>query len=568
MLRMEFLNKNGKYDKSKLPSIYGYTNNKDIKFSYIKGLYIDKFRSMSGRYLKLGKYITLVTGKNGTMKSSLLGLIAHPFSSPNNAKDMYGNELKTSYSDVFRLSLDKDLDEYIYYVDAITEKEEEILEPVRIYRRESEERHSVTVGDGNRKGEGNFALNASYINLQRLCPIIETNAHKVDIELSQYDEKWIAHSYEAILQCTACSQSETISDDKRKNTLAPSESYYDFNSISSGEDNLGYILCKMLAFEKNKREGTFLQGLLCIDEIEASLHPSAQAFFLEFLIKWSKKHHVQVVVTTHSLYLIDYCLGLQKDAYTSEEIVINDISTRQVGSDHNYHIKINPDFKEIRKELTYDEDKFSLYKVNLICEDKVAKNALRKIIKKRNILNNVEFIYDISGIEGSSWKSLISLAKNGKKLLEDSIIILDPDVPQEAIDKLGRGIREYVIKIPDPDGLLLSMETRIVRFLMLLDGSSEFYSDTEKNAIIANFAKYDIYASDINGDAHSEITLKTKKIKAWKDSNTDLYNRGLTKYIKDNSSLFKNFVDELAELINKRRAAKALPPLRIKYNSR
>ena len=139
-----------------------------------------------------------------------------------------------------------------------------------------------------------------------------------------------------------------------------------------------------------------------------------------------------MVVTTHSLYLIDYCLGLQKDAYTSEEIVINDISTRQVGSDHNYHIKINPDFKEIRKELTYDEDKFSLYKVNLICEDKVAKNALRKIIKKRNILNNVEFIYDISGIEGSSWKSLISLAKNGKKLLEDSIIILDPDVPQEA----------------------------------------------------------------------------------------------------------------------------------------
>lgn len=49
MLRMEFLNKNGKYDKSKLPSIYGYKNNKDIKFSYIKGLYIDKFRSMSGR---------------------------------------------------------------------------------------------------------------------------------------------------------------------------------------------------------------------------------------------------------------------------------------------------------------------------------------------------------------------------------------------------------------------------------------------------------------------------------------------------------------------------------------
>lgn len=136
----------GKYDRSKLATVYGYENNKDVIFKYITGIHIDRFRSLSNRDIKLGKYLTLLTGKNGTMKSSILGLIAHPFSSPNNAKDMYGKELKTTYQDVFRLSLSKDRDEYIYYINGITNKDEFISEPVRMYLRDKENRHRVTVG--------------------------------------------------------------------------------------------------------------------------------------------------------------------------------------------------------------------------------------------------------------------------------------------------------------------------------------------------------------------------------------------------------------------------------------
>lgn len=109
------LSKTGKYDRSRLASVYGYSDNKTIRFKYINGIYIDKFRSLHKRQLKLGKFITLITGKNGTMKSSILGLIAHPFTSPNGAKDMYGKDLKTNYSDVFHLSMDKDSNEYVYY---------------------------------------------------------------------------------------------------------------------------------------------------------------------------------------------------------------------------------------------------------------------------------------------------------------------------------------------------------------------------------------------------------------------------------------------------------------------
>ena len=64
--------KKGKYNREKLASAYGYESNKDVKFKYITGLHIQKFRSLENRDVKLGKQLTLITGKNGTMKSSIV----------------------------------------------------------------------------------------------------------------------------------------------------------------------------------------------------------------------------------------------------------------------------------------------------------------------------------------------------------------------------------------------------------------------------------------------------------------------------------------------------------------
>lgn len=157
--------KSKKYDVSKTARRLGYLENKDVKFSYISGIRVQKFRSLKDRYLPLGRYITVITGKNDTMKSSILGLLAHPFSSPTNAKDLYGHELKTDMRDVFRLSLNKDASEYIYYIEAVTNFREELSEPVRLYAQPQENRHRITVGAGNTLGEGNFYLNTSMINL-------------------------------------------------------------------------------------------------------------------------------------------------------------------------------------------------------------------------------------------------------------------------------------------------------------------------------------------------------------------------------------------------------------------
>ncbi len=554
-MEMLELSKKGKYDRSRLSSVYGYDDNKSIEFKYINGIYIDKFRSLQKRELKLGKYLTLITGKNGTMKSSILGLIAHPFSSPNNAKDMYGKVLKTNYSDVFRLSLEKDANEYIYYLQLTTIKNEEIWEPVRIYRREAEARHRVTVGANNVKGEGNFSLNTSYLNLRRLNPIIETKAKHANINISDEDKKWIAHSYERIMQRSAYSNSEAISDGKGKNTLAPVGSYYDFNSISSGEDNLGYILCKMLAFQKNKMGKDCLQGLLCIDEVDASLHPSAQKQFLDFLLKWSKINHIQVVVTSHSLFLLDYFMELQKERNDMDGMVINNISTMQVGNDHNFNIMINPSFKVIRKELTYKDDIDNLYKVNIICEDEVAREALKVIFKRGVLSKSVEYMCDLSGDEkGSPYKYLISLAHKGKKLLDDSIIILDPDVDKAAMDKAKN---KFLLKIPEPDNLLLPLERRIVYYISQLDGASSLFDKMEKSAMVSTYNEIGIF-NDLILDKNSFTIDAFKK---WREKNKSIYIKALRQYIKDNEEQFHQFVYDVIALVNEKRQIRMLPPV-------
>lgn len=549
-------NKLGKIDRSQTATTLGYPDYKSIKFQYITGIHIDKFRSLVNRDIKLGKYLTLITGKNGTMKSSILGLIAHPFSSPNAAEDMYGNELKTRHSDVFKLSKEKDKENYIYYLQAITDDDKRLSEPIRMYFNKKEERHRVTVGIDNQKGMGNFSLNTSYLNLKRLFPILETNAKKANITISREDQTKIARAYEKIMQRSAYSSSEAISDSKSKNTLGPSDSYYDFSAISSGEDNLGFILSKMMAFERFKTEGDSLQGLLCIDEIEASLHPIAQIKLIRYLKEWSKKHHMQTIVTTHSLFLVDYCLKLQEENPDAlDEVVINNISTQQVGDDHNFNIMINPDFKTIYKELTFTDTSESseLYKVNLICEDSIAAEALKKIIKKRNIIKNIDFITDVSGTEGSPWKGLVSLAKNGRKLLDDSIIVLDPDVPEGEITRLNF---PFILKIPDINSKAFCLERQIVNYLYHLDGSHELFKDKEKDFIISEFTNHGIFSDNIDsGNISSDL------FKKWVSKNKTYYSKVLTQYIKENKDVYSEFANHLLMLINQKRAKKALPPL-------
>jgi AAA15 family ATPase/GTPase len=540
----------------------GYASNKDVCFKKIDSIYIKKFRTMENRTIQLGRNITLISGKNGTMKSSILGLIAHPFSSPNDAKDIFGHDLKTPMSQVFKMSLEKDTIQYQYYLNATSSTEIQFSEPIRMYPRQKEKRHRITVGKDNKLGLGNFSLNTAYINLKRLFPIIDTNANVIDQPAFTESERHkISTAYMKIMTRDAFTEFDCISDYKEKNTLGPKNASYDFNSISSGEDNLGNILMKMLAFEKAKTPENILQGIFCIDEIEASLHPVALRNLFDYLLNWSKENNVQIVATTHSLYLIDYVLKYQNTHEShKEEVCFNLISTAMVGADNNYRVLNNPSYKDAYKELTLkNPDEFSLYKINILCEDETAEQLIKKIIKSRSILKNIEFISNVSGDVGTPYSSLVALGKNGFKLLEDSIIVFDSDVPRAELQKVtSKNVDAFII--PDDSNISTTntgfpIEKDIVKFISELDGSHEIFQKyKEKMAFLDDFHHYEIMENEIP-------TTNTTKFKNWKNNNKKIYNSILVVYVKEKKDIFTDFRKNLLSAVNKKRNTKGLPLL-------
>lgn len=535
-----------------------YTSNKDINIKTIDSIYIKNFRSLKERKLELGKHITIITGKNGTMKSSLLGLIAHPFSpSGDDVKDVFGDILKTDMKDVFRLSLEKDKDQYEYFILLTSDKDEKIIEPIRIFLSSDDKRHRVVVS-GKNKGDGNFNMKTNYINLQRLFPIINTQAKETEMELTDKDKEFLAIGYQKVIQKTEYSNSSTIQEKALKRTLSPKESYYDYNSISSGEDNLGAIFLRLLSFKKLVNEQSkynILQGIICIDELEASLHPTAVINLFEFLFSFSKKNNIQIVFTTHSLHLIQYCLNKYINSKNDGEIKINNISTKMVGNDKNYNIEVNLEYNDISKELMYDSDNLTeLYKVNVLCEDKMAEKFIKTILKTQKIKKAISFVTDE---EGMGYRSIIALAKNSKKVLKDFIFVVDADVGDNIVSSARN---EDLLKLPDKFGF--AIEKAVVLYLLELDGSDSFFRniDIDKEDIKKQMTDCDIDIN-INNLKGQAPEYKINQSKSWCKKNYTIFSKALTRLIRDNEEHYYAFREKIISLINNKRADKSLPPI-------
>lgn len=528
---------------------YGYESNKEVKFRKYNGIYIKNFRSLKTCYIKLGSNLTVLSGKNGTMKSALLGLIAHPFNSPNDAKDLVGTPLKTTISNVFKMSKIFDNQKYEYYLDLVDIDGNPIHEYVSMYYvknilTKEPERLRVVVGRKRGKGDGNFNLNTAYINFKRLFPIIDTDSvEKTENNMLQEDKDFIKNAYLKIFQKTDYDNATLVSDDMNKETFAPSNSNYNFEAISSGEDNLGHILLKMLAFKNYCQGRDSLQGVFCIDEVEASLHPIAQDNLIDFLLDFSKKYNIQIVVTTHSLSLINHVIEKQNLMNNGKDkICLNMISTRFTDNGA-YNIITNPDYNQAYTELTLKGKSSSAReKIFVILEDDVEKQLFNLVIRKREAKKYMKRISNLTNFsKGNSFTFLSKLAKNAEELLKNAIIIFDADV-KENLDNY----RTSVYKMPSLYGLCL--EAEIIKYIVELPGDANLFRECnkEKQSFINDFAQKDITNFEI-----SFLERNSKRCKNWKDSDKNFL-KYVRIYVKENRNIFDPFEKSIYKDINEK----------------
>ena len=305
----------------------------------VQKMQITKFRNFSKDSIyEIGPCITLIAGINGTSKSTLLGMIAQPLGFPdkeakdsvytraydgidlNNLKTVSGKPFKASYSDVFRISQRYDLrreHEYKIFLTGDLDKSVFDCENGMIVRsegRNDQDKNKLRFVANSHKrtpGWGNFPHPVIYLGLERLRPLSTLNKKNIltSSQLSDDEKKIWEDIYKVVMILGSNEKANPTSVDTgnfKKSYFSVEASYFDAESASAGQDNLGQIITAIVSFHRLKKElkEAYQGGILLIDEFDATLHPIAQKLLLKKVIAYARILSLQVVTTTHSLDLI------------------------------------------------------------------------------------------------------------------------------------------------------------------------------------------------------------------------------------------------------------------------
>lgn len=547
----------------------GYVDNKKIPIKSVVGIDITNFRTIKDQAVRLGSQITVLSGRNGTMKTSIIGLIAHPYD--NDASDAFGNPLKTALKDVFKLSPDFDTQTYRYNLVIDTGDDKLLSEPVSLYFiKNNTNRHRVVVS-GSKTGDGNFTYNTSFLNLKRLYPLVDTSAepsHSISIKLNALEAGMLKDYYETIFPSTVYNEFTPVHEKTGdlKTTFAPFgvDATYDWQSISSGEDNLGAIFNRLIGFQRALAKNQVLgNGILCIDEFESSLHPVAQLRLFDYLYRWSARYKVQVVISTHSLHLISHIYLKHAVNLTANRIALNFIS-KSTAAENNYPILYNPPYELAYKELTLETPikAAEARKINVYCEDDLAIHFVKRIVKSRSALSTVKFHSSLdpeSGNPGTGYNALRALCSQYPLLLENSLVIFDADVPVTVTEKIKN--KKLFLKLPDPENL--AIERRIIVFISELKNDDPFFVkfNEERDSFLARFKDSQI-KSLTPKDLKDETKVSIESCKRWAETNRIEFKKYITYYC-DLHLENNEFAQKFLEAVNKINTVFGLPEIRV-----
>lgn len=283
----------------------------------LKKLNIKKFRALENVLVEFSDHITVVCGKNGTSKSSILGIAAQIFSFEKNYtngealsfRSITGGAFKSQYREHFRISdtFDKpgsmaiDIEVRDGYAEKDATAQLELMTRGKSPR--TVVRNNSTVARGKNSSR-NFTHPVIFLSLKRLYPIASRDYSVIDFEyLAAHRSEFISLTNELLNRQSSMATGT-------KGTISSAVAHgdnYDHESVSAGEDNVGQIVLALMSFRKLKEEyADYKGGLLLIDEADAGLFPTAQINLLKMLDRECKSLNLQVIMTSHSPTLIEH----------------------------------------------------------------------------------------------------------------------------------------------------------------------------------------------------------------------------------------------------------------------
>lgn len=186
-----------------------------------------------------------------------------------------------------------------------------------------------------------------------------------------------------------------LTSDKRDN--------FDFNTLSDGYSSILYILFEIIMKMDNDVSMDYdKQGIALIDEIESHLHISLQKKILPFLTNFFP--NMQFIVATHSPFVLQ----------SEPNAVIYDLEKKERYEDFSHYSSENI------LETYFEQDKFSqALKTEMTEYEKMLSDAKIIKVQKEKVLKMRESFSKIEDIEVSFWQKKVELqhSKNLKSIL-------------------------------------------------------------------------------------------------------------------------------------------------------
>ena len=453
---------------------------------------IEYFRSFHDVQFDVGRKITAISGQNGVGKSNIASLIAS--GSGLSKKGELGSNFQPEFSDFFNVESTENFTEYKLFLtykedgregtvlkrlsfkdDTATNRGIRIIprtsnrDMTGVGSKEAERRAKDTFGVG---GAARVPIPTIYLSISRLYPLGErretvtikeikkTNRlyqNEADAKFREWYNAVIPGSIKrdaslSIIEKKTSSRSSLHMDMERTPTL----------SQSVGQDNIGNIISALVDIYLLSKQEDYAGAILCIDEVEVSLHPDTQLHLLSLLDKLADELDIQFVVSTHSLTILKELLKKQSRNPEDYSVVYLKNPSAPMITKHNTYEMLKAD---LLGRTTFDFPKTKIY-----FEDEVGQHVFHMLVSSLR--------YQCIALKsGNGLRGIDEVTNSGKLQAELERL--------ERFSGILPDLQEIVMHLGCETLLTMSVQDQMYfqRVLFLLDGDARYKDPAQKPRI-------------------------------------------------------------------------------------
>ena len=512
----------------------------------LREIRIHKYRAFQDVSFSLGTQLTVITGQNGTQKTTLLGMLTQMFtldpqSSMGSEKPLIGGNYRSDFMNKFKFSPEFDKagehewtlccdDMPDFTAESIWRDKEKGL--LRFWQKGTKD-----------AGSGYIQYPVLYLSLRRLFPIGEDT--KVDVSdevlLSDAEKAEYKKLHDDVLFNVYEDAQPLYLKGSEKQTIGVNTEHYDWRTNSAGQDNLGKIILALFSFKRLKENypHDYKGGILAIDELDSTLFPASQIKILNPLLSYANKNNIQIIFTTHSLTLIKESCRLQEecDANEARKGQVNVLFLKR--EDDKITIKEHVGYGTIENNLCVSLAAKPNTQLNIYTEDNEGWLFLYNMLpsKYRSIVKHVNAKLSCTG-----YVNLIE-AKIPNFLPPEGLVVLDGDV--ERNEHFNR-VAGKLMLLPGP----LSPERMVAKWLYELSDADSFWNSINpgytKQYCFQHYRYSDVVTTDKSKREIAKVWFQSQCTKEiWGTKAQKLMKR----WKKDNQELVDSFMNEFTELV-------------------